>query len=328
VVSFTGFVIPALLFPSLTVLATKLIFVHSKDPVVSEGLKSQCIPAEGPLALPYTGFDPVDRVLCALVAFFIESFKPRNETFTSYLVAHLAPVVLFSFVEAARNGRPWIISSPMAVLFGLGYQLLTGAVALPLYWLTFIVSGAYKSSGNVDLRHARGTAFGLLVGLTVPSIGMIATHDPAWTALWQAIPLLFWITQRVYLLIQPSTTSSNLSGTPTIRSLYLGLVTVGAIVHLAIVLPNLGNIGLLQRTFVPHIFVVGEPTTVAQAVLNFLQWDLVFIAGAAMLASLWFARNTKEVAMLALWNVLAGLVLGPGAALAAAYAWREGTIGF
>jgi hypothetical protein len=270
----------------------------------------------------------VDKVLCALVAFFLESFKPRNETFTSYLVVHLAPVVLFGFVEAARNGRSWIISSPMAVLFGLGYQLLTGAVVLPLYWLTFIVSGAYKSSGNVDLRHARGTAFALLVGLTVPSIGMIATHDPAWTALWQAIPLLFWITQRVYLLIQPTTISSNLSGTPTIRSLYLGLVAVGAIVHFMIVLPNLGNIGLLQRTFVPHIFVVGQPTTVAQAVLNFLQWDLVFIAGAAMLASLWFARNAKEVAVLALWNVLASLVFGPGAALAAVYAWREGTIGF
>jgi hypothetical protein len=132
----------------------------------------------------------------------------------------------------------------------------------------------------------------------------------------------------VYLILQPTTFGSRLSGTQTIRSYYLGLVIVGVLFHFTIVLPNLGNIGLLQRTFVPHIFVVGEPTTVAQAALNFLQWDLVFIAGAAMLASLWFARNAKEVAVLALWNVLAGLVFGPGAALAAVYAWREGTIGF
>jgi hypothetical protein len=87
-------------------LAAKLMTVHLKDPFVLEGIQSQCIPSRGYLALPYTGFNPVDAVLCPLVALFLESLKPRNETFTTYLIVQLAPITSFSFIEAVRSQRP------------------------------------------------------------------------------------------------------------------------------------------------------------------------------------------------------------------------------
>jgi hypothetical protein len=339
-----GYALPALIFPILTAFAMKTIFVHFKDPVVTEGLSKHCIPNQGlPLAISYTGIGPIDKTLCALNGFFLEAFEPRNETFTTYLVVAVAPIALFMFVEAARKNRPWILSAPMAVLFGLGYQRLTCAVVSPLYWLTFITSDAPKPapSGKVDLRYARSIIFAALVGYLIPSLGMVGTHGPIWSAIWQAFPLTIWLAQRAYLLLQP-TSGSGLSGTEALQSLYLGVGAICALFHLAVVLPNLGELWelfqlgqlmnvahttALHRIFVPHFFVPGEPTNAADAALNFLQWDFVLVGSAVALATLWFARNAREVLMLVGWNLVVGMVLGPSAALAGVYAWREGIEG-
>jgi hypothetical protein len=59
------------------------------------------------------------------------------------------------------------------------------------------------------------------------------------------------------------------------------------------------------------------------AAMGFLKWDAVFGTGAIVLASLWFARNVKELFTLVVWYAVGIVFLGPGAALAGVFLWRE-----
>jgi hypothetical protein len=56
---------------------------------------------------------------------------------------------------------------------------------------------------------------------------------------------------------------------------------------------------------------------------DFLQWDGVFGFGSTLLATLWFAKNTSQFFGILLWNVIASVVVGPGAAIAAVALFRE-----
>lgn len=316
------------MFPTLTVLAAKYIFVHFSNTSLPAELAPACAPGL-PFARAYVRVPVVDELLCRLVAFFDASFQPEAETFTTHLVVSLFPIALFTFVEAARSGRPLGLSSPVVAAMGIVYQRFTGGVILPLYWAAFILTGSAQRRGTVDLRFARSLSFASIVGYALPSVLMVGTLSPGWIALWQAFPLLLLLTERVFLILQPKPLGNfSISGTRSIRTLYTTTAAFIAIVHLAVVLPNLGNPATLKQIFVPHV--VGtefEKLTAAAGTLNMLQWDNVFIVIAAQLASLWFGRSASEVVGLVVWNVVGGLALGPGAALALVYAWREGFVG-
>jgi hypothetical protein len=143
----------------------------------------------------------------------------------------------------------------------------------------------------------------------------------------EALTVLLFLAERGFLFLSPISSASR-PGTQLLRGLYVFAAVVAAIVHLGVVLPNLGDVNALRRIFVPHV--VGtrfEWMTGPRGALNTLQWDGIFIFGAAQIASLWFGRNLREVLGLLAWNVVGGTIIGPGSALAAVYAWREGFIG-
>jgi hypothetical protein len=53
---------------------------------------------------------------------------------------------------------------------------------------------------------------------------------------------------------------------------------------------------------------------------------LFFTFGSSLFGTLWFAGNAKQVALIALWDVIATVVVGPGAAVSGVLLWREWTL--
>jgi hypothetical protein len=323
----SGTVLPAVLFPVLSILGAKHIFPNISNSTLLSELGSSCAPGTL-LAQKYTGYGPLDGTLCGLVAFFQAALEPESEPYTTWLLASLAPIGLFTFVESARIGRTRMLSSPVVTIMGIAYQRLTGGVVLPLYWALFILTRSHLRQGMVDQRYARALVIAAFAGYILPSIMMVSQRTPGWIALWQGFPVLLFVVERAALFLQPSGSSAQKSGTNIVRAMYTAIAVIAAAIHLKLVLPSIDSPATLKHAFLPHV--VGPTfwtTSAANASLNFLQWDGVFIAGAAQLASLWFGRSMKEVITLAICQVLGGALLGPGAVLALVYAWREGIVG-
>jgi hypothetical protein len=58
-----------------------------------------------------------------------------------------------------------------------------------------------------------------------------------------------------------------------------------------------------------------------------MSWDNVFTLGSSLvLGTLWFARNAKQTVLIALWDVIATVVGGPGAAASGVLLWRESAL--
>jgi len=57
--------------------------------------------------------------------------------------------------------------------------------------------------------------------------------------------------------------------------------------------------------------------------LEFLKWDTAITIGSMMLGTLWFARSATEFVLLVLWNAVVSVALGPSAAIAGVFLWRE-----
>jgi len=57
-----------------------------------------------------------------------------------------------------------------------------------------------------------------------------------------------------------------------------------------------------------------------------LKWDAActfFSSVVALVGTLWFASNAKQVALIALWDVIASVIVDPGAAVSGVLIWWE-----
>jgi len=126
-----------------------------------------------------------------------------------------------------------------------------------------------------------------------------------------------------HLFIRPSS-RFHTSGYWTVQATFAFTFLLSAISHIAIVWPVRNNLALLKDLYVPPIL-PPDPTTINLPLAThvFLQWDGIFTLGSSLLGTLWFARNAKQVALIALWNVFATVVVGPGAAVSGVLLWRE-----
>jgi hypothetical protein len=258
---------------------------------------------------------------------FHGALEPSSRNYTIYLAFTLAPIVVFMYVEATRAGRPRALSAPAATTFGLLYQLLSAGAVLPLYWAAFLLSGQAARRGRVDSAHAQATAFAFGVGFFIPTTLMLAWADPVVTALWQPFPLWMLLAQRFHLLVRPpGRVGADAPGKQIVQALYWFTCLVATWSHLTLLWPIRDDLGAVRHAVFPRFLGADETLTLADGARNFLQWDGVFIVLPALLATLWFARSGQELVFLALWNVSTSITMGPGAALATVYAWREATL--
>jgi hypothetical protein len=287
-------------------------------------IDSQCPPNPGPYNMRYTGLDPVDGVLCIPVTFFQASFDPDTIVFFADFIASWATPVALTFIEAARRGCSTIVAFP-AVL-GLVYKTRGAGIIFPLFWLTLILSGHTRmgrAAARIDQARAEAVLFAVLVGFAVPSALLFTLQDPIVSILWQFFPLWMRMAQAVYLFFRTSS-RFHTSGYWTVQATFAFTFILSAIFHIVAIWPARNNFASLKDFYVPPILPL-DPATISLRLAThaYLQWDAVFTLGSSLLGTLWFASNAKQVALIVLWNVIATVVVGPGAAVSGVLLWRE-----
>jgi hypothetical protein len=272
----------------------------------------------------YSGLVPVDTFLCMLVTFFQSNMASETFLFTADFLASLSPFVALTFIESTRSGRPTILAFPATL--GLFYQTQGAGVVFPLYCLALILFGNASMSpaaARIDQAKAEATLFAVLIGFTVPSALMLTLQDPTVTALWNLFPLGMWLAQTGHLFFRPSS-RFHTSGYWTVQATYIFTFIFSAISHVAVIWSAKDDLLFLKSLYMPPIAPPDPAKTSIQLATHvLLQWDYVFTMGSGLIASLWFASNFRQVASVALWNLIATMVVGPGAAMSGVLLWRE-----
>lgn len=312
-------ILPCLFFPLFSVLAYRKMWVDASTPSLNQEFVTRCAP-QGTYALPYTHVKAVDDILCIVVTFFSAAFE-ADALYSAWFCGQLIPIFTFFYVEAGRRGRGLLFSAVAVTIINTTCQLVTGGVTLPLYWLLFIFTGRAQTVAPTSATHAFATLLASAIGYILPTIMMVFLREPYSNATWQVFPFLMLPIQQLVLLLILQNPKS--SGKGLNRALYIFIFVITASQHLYAMWTMSFNPEELYGFLVPP-FYIDKKITAPITTLIFLQWDGVCIFLSAMLASLWFSRSIMETLLIFLWNVTAGIALGPAAALSAVYAWREG----
>ncbi|KAI0295517.1 hypothetical protein BC826DRAFT_968421 [Russula brevipes] len=318
--------LPALLFTSLAFGAHHFLTSHLVKSGGAALLTAQCPPNEGPYSVRYVGLEPLDRLLCILVTFFQSSFDPTTFPFAADFLASWSAPIALTFVEAARTGRSALLACPAC--FGLLYQIRGAGFAFPLFWLALVVFSGHARLGRgaaarIDQARAEAALFAVLAGYALPSALMVTLQDPVVTALWQFFPAWMWIAQAGHLFFRPSA-RYNTSGYWTVQATFIFTCIASAISHIAVLWAAKDDLALLSHLYVPPVLPLDPATTTLQLAAHvFLQWDAIFTFSSSLLGTLWFASNAKQAALIALWDVIATVIVGPGAAVSGVLLWRE-----
>jgi len=272
----------------------------------------------------YIGLGPIDDFLCVLVTFFQSSFDPTIFLLTADFAASWVTPLALTFVEAARSGRSTVLAFP--TILGLFYQTRGAGIAFPCFWLALILFGHThldRVAARIDQARAEAALFAILAGYALPTALMLTLQDPIVTAAWQFFPIWMWVAQAAYLFMIRPSSRYNTSGYWTVQATFICTFIASATSHIAVIRAT-NDLGLLRDLYVPPIGPLDPSRTSLQLATHvFLQWDAVFTMGSSLLGTLWFARNVQQVVSIALWNVIATIVVGPGAALSGVLLWRE-----
>ncbi|KAH9030683.1 hypothetical protein EDB85DRAFT_1962623 [Lactarius pseudohatsudake] len=284
-------ILPAILFAALAYGARHFLIGHVTKSGGGALLRAQCPPYPGPYNIRYTGLGPVDHLLC---------------------------------IVSTRSGRSVILAFPATM--GLFYQTQGAGVFFPLFWLAFILTGHTRMSpaaARIDQANAEAALFAVLIGFAVPTALLVTLQDPIVTALWNFFPFWMWLAQRVHLFIRPSS-RFHTSGYWTVQATFIFTLISSAISHVSVIWPARDDLVLLRSLYMPPISPPDPTTTSLQLATHvFMQWDYVFTMVSGLIGALWFAGNVRQAAAIALWNVIATMVVGPGAAMSGVLIWRE-----
>jgi len=273
----------------------------------------------------YVGLGPVDNMLCTLVTFFQTNLEePTTLPFSGDFLASLVAPVALTFIEPSRSGRSVAISFPLTL--GVLYQTKGGGIGFPLFWLAMILSGHHRlvrGAARINQAKAEANLFAVLVGFALPTALLFTFQDPMVTALWQFFPFWMWAAKAGHLFFRPSS-RYNTSGYWTVQATFIFTFIMSAIPHIAALWIIGADTKLLKYLYVPPISPPDPATTTLHLATHvFFQWDAVFLLGSTLLGTLWFASSAKQAVLIALWNVVASVVVSPGAAISGVLIWRE-----
>jgi len=316
--------LPALLFTSLAFGAHHFLISHLIKSGGAALLRAQCSPNPGPYNTRYVGLSPIDGLLCILVTFFQSSFDPTTLPVIADFAASWSAPLALTFIEAARAGRSLVLAFPAAL--GVLYQLRGAGIAFPLFWLALILSGhtrLNRVAARIDQAQAEAALFAVLAGFAVPSVLMLTLQDPVVTAFWQFFPLWMWVVRAGHLFFRPSS-RYHTSGYWTVQATFIFTFIASAITHISVIWAMKDNFVLLRTLYAPPLLPGNPATTSLQMAAHaFLQWDAAFTLGSSLLGTLWFANDAKEAGLIALWDGIASVVVGLGAAVSGVLLWRE-----
>ncbi|KIX06405.1 uncharacterized protein Z518_04381 [Rhinocladiella mackenziei CBS 650.93] len=344
------------IFLLLSLLATYLLRVMPITSGVSEKMeyiaKTARFPEQGiPLRTTYTRIPPLDKGLSFLVAAFLHGAAGWDRGFyvlQVYFLISFFPVIAIWTVESCRRRNSLALIS-FTSIWAIFYQTVGGAIIVPLYYLAYLrdSSGSQywsAESRQVPLPYAKALLPALIFGYLVPTILMFLPYSDTdhWTtqamvALWQPCPwfvdALGWVLSIVY--------SSMDSQTPQKQASLLDIAYLDTIYTVAFVVSALSHIGTLlvcllsgdpQHSF-NHIFFsrsgIREPS-LTEGLRAIFQADFWIIFASSLVWAFLAIWDLKRIAKteVSLSAAVAALLLGsvcvgPAAAVAAVWYWRE-----
>ena len=337
-------ILPVLLFPTISALATTYIFRHIHESGLGSALEGLCSAqtdlSENPYRLPYTAIDALDKVLCNLVTFFQFAIQPDEDEplprlFTSYGLGNLLPLFAVIAIEmqryrlSARTAGKWIGNPFLSSfsLLGVIYQNVTIAITFPIYFTMAILFGSTPGRKNMlTKQHVEAIMFGVLMGYLIPAIGMLVLNDPHVTAIWQFFPIIVSMFKHMHLAVKRPREEDVGKAHGAVRMLYLITGIVASSMNVALVWPKLASLDFdsLKLLFVPARLYGYTWATTAGQTMELLQWDVLFVYIATILWTFWLvAGGWRRGAWVAAWYAVAVPLVGPGAAVAGVAMWRE-----
>jgi hypothetical protein len=136
-----------------------------------------------------------------------------------------------------------------------------------------------------------------------------------------------WLAKISHLFIRPSS-RFHTSGYWTVQATFIITFISSAISHVSVLWLAKDSLVFLKSLYMPPISPPDPAKTSLQfklqlAIHVFLQWDYIFTMGSGLIGTLWLARNVRQAASVILWNIIATMVVGPGAAISGVLLWRE-----
>ncbi|GJJ12632.1 hypothetical protein Clacol_006875 [Clathrus columnatus] len=188
----------------------------------------------------------------------------------------------------------------------------------------------YETPSRINAADAKAAITATILGFILPTIIFFIYPDSIWlNTLWQIFPLSTFIYNKLSYLIfaeepnKPQRISGAGVGDSLIGQFYLAVFVLGTALHLqtwGLNLPGTTN------DFIPHFITFLDPKkghNFQHVSALFLHWDVVFIYAGALVAACWCGQTLVEGIQILGWFVLATPFIGPTAAFAGFYYWRE-----
>ncbi|KAJ9620426.1 hypothetical protein H2204_012273 [Knufia peltigerae] len=308
-----------------------------------------------PLRTTYTGLGPLDGFLQFLVTAFAPGaagWDPAFHILQPYFLVSFFPLVSIFVIESGRKRNHHALTSYTGV-WALFYQIVGGAVIIPLWFLAYLWdsrSSDYFSpeSRKVTLAYAKSLLPALGIGYLIPTILMFLPYsqEDYWTtqfmiALWQPSPwfvnAIRWVLSKFYAKEQPGGVEDENGSEDHPADLdYLGTIyrmtfVVSAVTHIATM--AICFFSTRPEYSFRQVFIPGEITTdtsLSEALRMIFQVDFWIIFSAALVWALFAVWELKRVGLTdvgllnnAVTMVVQAIIFGPAATTARFWSWRE-----
>ncbi|KAL7272110.1 hypothetical protein RUND412_005105 [Rhizina undulata] len=332
--------------------------------LIENAAKARFYENEGiPLRNRFTGFESVDEMLTTLVTAFTpttEVFDEGYSLFSRQFIVTFLPVVAIWNIESKRWGN-FMSATTFQLFFAILYQLYTiGSIAPVFYLLHFLqINGARihhrPNYRHVPLEYAKTLLPTLILGFLIPTILMYAPKSlisdlrtrQLCTAIWQPFPLYVSFVHRYLtswcsrdkLKVHQNETALNTTDMKYLRQTYLFAFAVSALTHgwtNFVSVTSADPAMHWRRVWTLASWDIDAPvTSPAEGVQQFLLFDyyISFVAGIVwvLLAVADLKRSGKtQIGWGSVVGAVAGgwVLVGPGAVMVAAWAWREEVLAF
>ncbi|KAI9746304.1 MAG: hypothetical protein M1818_000015 [Claussenomyces sp. TS43310] len=301
-----------------------------------------------PIRKDFFGVASVDSLLAVFVGIFTPSIGGLDAASRMQMIAFLAdlvPIQAVWTIESIRRGNFLTAAHILPTVLGVWYQFRGIGYVAPLYYFLQYVQSPLENYAAADNRmtnvaYAKTILPSIAISYVLPTVAMFAAPSLGarqWIngVFWQPFPIYASLVHRLLASFVNDTTKDDQctnprSDLPYLRWAYRATAAVSAAAYLYV---RLASPVPLRDVFFQGI---RDPTAVgslAASIAKSLRYDyLVAFSAGAMWIGLSF-RDLKRAGKLRagwakIFGVFAGstLFMGPGAAMATMWSWREETL--
>ncbi|RYP02256.1 hypothetical protein DL764_005863 [Monosporascus ibericus] len=302
----------------------------------------------------YTGVSVIDRSLLGIVAVFLPAVTGASgleqQLQLIYFLSAMLPIVALMTIEGFRPRNSWTmlaLPSIWCALFQIGGIGFIGQLYFLFSIFTTRTIEYFLCQGmGFPLSTARATLPAVVIGFIVPTVLMfLPTEDlharQGAIAMWQAAPVAVSLLTSFFSLgigliqrkfeVDASARTGRLRVVVNLQNTYKLTGAIAAAVHVAVMVCSIMTKNLsLASIFLPKGSSFAPSKTLGDGIFIFFQNDFLFVAFGSLL---WGAVTMWDLHRLGLSNmspftavcaiVVASVAVGPGAAMAAVWYWRE-----